>query len=329
MDVLYVTDKTYKIQKSVDTLVVKQGGRKIASVPLVHLKSVVLFGYVQLSTQVLHLLMSSGVNIFYFDNKGEVIGIVLSNQSNNVLLRISQYRLWENQEFRVEFSKKIGGAKIKNQVSFINKHLNDKGIDQLKIKQAEKFLLEQLKLMKRGNSIQSVMGYEGICAKVYFEVFGEFLQRFEFHKRERRPAKNIVNALLNYTYAFLRNEMILRLAAYGFDIELGFIHGVRYGRDSLALDLMEVFRPVFADEFVLKLLKGGYLTEQSFEIVDEACVLTAEGVGIFCTQYELYLTKLDLGTSWFRLFDREIKRFRASVFSSKPYSPFVFKEREK
>jgi CRISPR-associated protein Cas1 len=64
-----------------------------------------------------------------------------------------------------------------------------------------------------------------------------------FKKRTRQPPTDPVNSLLGFAYTLLYNEAISAAVAAGFDPYLGFYHSVRYGRCSLALDLMEEMRP--------------------------------------------------------------------------------------
>jgi hypothetical protein len=63
----------------------------------------------------------------------------------------------------------------------------------------------------------------------------------------------------------------------GFDPYQGFYHTGRHGRPSLALDLMEEFRPVIADSVVLSLINNGMLAECDFLSWRDACQLTDGG----------------------------------------------------
>ena len=77
---------------------------------------------------------------------------------------------------------------------------------------------------------------------------------FKFITRNRRPPLDNVNALLSLTYTMLTNMCQAALETVGLDPYVGFMHSDRPGRASLALDLMEELRSVFADRFVLTLI---------------------------------------------------------------------------
>jgi len=99
---------------------------------------------------------------------------------------------------------------------------------------------------------ESLAGLEGIGSRVYFEAYGKLLLGgFEFSKREYYPPPDPVNALLSFGYMLLFNELSSLLEASGFDVFLGFLHSTKYGRASLATDMMEEFRSPIADRFVI------------------------------------------------------------------------------
>lgn len=73
----------------------------------------------------------------------------------------------------------------------------------------------------------------------------------------------------------------------GFDPYLGYLHCQRYGRPSLALDLMEEFRPVIVDAVVLSALNKQFLKAEDFvqEPISNAVSLTKEGRKTFLQLY--------------------------------------------
>ncbi len=112
------------------------------------------------------------------------------------------------------------------------------------------------------------MGFEGSAAKLYFGVFDELIlhqkDHFFFRERSRRPPLDKVNALLSFLYALLTNEVTSALESVGLDPYVGFLHQDRPGRPSLALDLMEELRPVFADRLALSLINMKQINGKGF-----------------------------------------------------------------
>jgi CRISPR-associated protein Cas1 len=127
-----------------------------------------------------------------------------------------------------------------------------------------------MKQALQAKDLDELRGIEGMAAKRYFEAFPELIREsgFDFHGRSRRPAKDPVNALLNYGYALLRAEITGALQAAGLDPYIGFLHRERYGRESLSFDLMEEFRSILVDNLVVKVINQGMIqpTDFTFEL---------------------------------------------------------------
>lgn len=103
-----------------------------------------------------------------------------------------------------------------------------------------------------------VRGLGGTAAVQYYSVFNDLIlqqkESFYFGGRSRRPPLDRVNALLSFAYTLLSNDMKSALESVGLDAYVGFLHRDRPGRASLALDMMEELRGVYADRFVLSLI---------------------------------------------------------------------------
>ena len=118
-----------------------------------------------------------------------------------------------------------------------------------------------------------LLGLEGQSAAIYFGSFGRMLKAkgpgssFDFTTRNRRPPRDPVNALLSFAYALLTKDCFSAVCTVGFDPYQGFYHTGRHGRPSLALDLVEEFRPVIADSVVLSLINNGMLVDGDFSPV--------------------------------------------------------------
>src|SRR5262245_54224798 len=137
-----------------------------------------------------------------------------------------------------------------------------------------------------------LLGTEGQAAALYFSQFHRMLKvkapgrDFDFTSRNRRPPRDPVNALLSFAYALLAKDCFSALCTVGFDPYHGFYHTGRHGRPSLALDLMEEFRPVVADSVVLTLINNRMLAARDFLTWRNACQLTDEGRRTFFVAYE-------------------------------------------
>lgn len=133
---------------------------------------------------------------------------------------------------------------------------------------------------RKSLTIDELRGVEGLAAKDYFYAFDDLVLKnkddFFFTSRSRRPPLDRLNALLSFCYSILTNDCIAALQGVGLDPYVGFMHTDRPGRASLALDLVEEFRPVLADRFVLTLVNTGAVKPGDFEIRENGGVLLSD-----------------------------------------------------
>ena len=120
-------------------------------------------------------------------------------------------------------------------------------------------------------------GVEGDAARTYFEVFDHLIaaqkEDFFFHERSRRPPLDNLNALLSFFYTLLAHDVTAALETVGLDPAVGYLHRDRPGRPSLALDLMEEFRPVLADRLALSLVNLQQIRGKGFKKTETGAVL--------------------------------------------------------
>lgn len=113
-------------------------------------------------------------------------------------------------------------------------------------------------------------------ASIYFGVFDEMIlqqkDEFQFNRSNKRPPLDPVNSMLPYVYTLLSHETSAVAEAAGLDLYVGFLHCDKLGRLSLGLDLMEEFRSVLADRFVLSLINRREVTIDSFSQKESGAV---------------------------------------------------------
>lgn len=115
---------------------------------------------------------------------------------------------------------------------------------------------------------------------------GQQFFSFDFTRRNRRPPRDAVNALLSLGYSLLARDCTVAAHAVGFDPYVGFYHQPRFGRPALALDLMEEFRPLIADSVALTLINTRVIGPTDFVRAGDAVNLSAEGRKRFFSTYE-------------------------------------------
>jgi CRISPR-associated protein Cas1 len=133
------------------------------------------------------------------------------------------------------------------------------------------------RLQKEALQLNVVRGIEGEAGAAYFEAFDALITSdeaaFRFAGRNRRPPTDSVNCLLSFLYTLLLHDIRGVLECVGLDPAVGFLHRDRPGRPSLALDMMEEFRPIIADRLALSLINLGQIKTKGFKHLETGAVL--------------------------------------------------------
>jgi len=289
--VLYVQEPGSRVGKRSEHLVVRKDDRETARIPMHQVRQVCVVGNVQVSTQALQTLIENEIPVMYVTGHGKFIGGFQPPPAKNVGLREAQYKSFADPAACLTLAKAAVRAKLANQRTLLMRNLRDaeaRGSDE----PAARGIADLLPKLDDAASIESVLGFEGQGAALYFGEFDRFLKHrpagrgFDFAARNRRPPKDPVNALLSFAYALLAKDCFAAVCTVGFDPYKGFFHANRHGKPSLALDLMEEFRSVIADSVVLTLVNNEMVAPADFRIWRDACMLTDDGRTAFFRAYE-------------------------------------------
>ena len=167
----------------------------------------------------------------------------------------------------LNLSKIFIAGKIQNYKSILQRFLRDYGTNDS--------ILNAVRLLtiSKNNAIEAsdadiLRGIEGDAANTYYSVFSLLIlnqkEDFTFTGRNRRPPKDAVNALLSFAYTLIANDCAAALETIGLDPYMGYLHTLRPGRTSLALDIMEEMRAYLGDRFVLSLINRKQLNINDF-----------------------------------------------------------------
>lgn len=330
MAVVYVKEQGACIKRHSNRLVIEKDGEVLAELRLIRVTGISVIGNVQVTTQALHSILQAGVDISFFSASGRYLSHMAPEHSKNIFLRLSQYHCYESMPQRLALARTIVENKIHNQMEMIRQYRWD-GIE-YDYRSDLDCLAEYQKTLERKETVNALMGVEGICSAVYFRAYARMFRcEISFQDRNRRPPKDPVNAVLSLTYTFLTKEITAALEAESFELYLGFLHGVRYGRKSLALDLIEEFRQPAADRFVLRLFNKNMLQESDFEIEEGAVKLKPEAFKRFCTSYEKWMQESVYKNEDQNFRDyirRQADLLKQAVRDRSVYNPFRWKEKD-
>ncbi len=279
LNTLFVTTQKTYMRKQGETLVVQQGKDILLQLPLINLSSIVCFGNIRISPFLLGNCPKYGISVSFLSQYGKFLARVQGPVSGNVLLRRAQYRMTDDSKICADIIRNIVIGKISNCRTVLQRAQRDHAgkIDEAKVNSAVESLERAMNKAMEAKEADVLRGIEGDAAREYFGVFNELVvtqkNDFTFNERSRRPPLDRVNALLSFVYTLLYHDMRSVLESTGLDPAVGFLHRDRPGRLSLALDLMEEFRPYFADRLVLSLINLKQIEPRQFRILENGAVL--------------------------------------------------------
>ncbi|MBE0434403.1 MAG: type I-C CRISPR-associated endonuclease Cas1 [Methylomicrobium sp.] len=271
-NVIYIQTQNSWLHKDNENLVLKVDKELKARVPIHKLQGLVCFGQVSISPYLMAHCAENGITITYLNQFGKFLARVEGPVSGNVLLRRTQHLTGSDTAKSVAIARTMLTGKLYNQRSVLRRYLRDyrnqaeQQTMSNELTTAEKRLSRCMEQLSGCNGIDTLMGREGEAAQVYFGVFQHLIRQpgFQFDTRRRRPPTDPVNALLSFCYTLLTHDCRSALETVGLDPASGFLHQLRSGRPSLALDLVEEFRPM-VERFVLSLINKRQLVLNDFE----------------------------------------------------------------
>lgn len=281
LNTIYILTPDSYIHVRNHNIVVEVNGEEKISVPAHNIEAIVCFGQNTVSTPLIGFCGAEGISLVFLSENGKFLGRICGPVSGNVLLRKKQYESLNDIEFCTQTVKNILYGKIRNSKSVLLRSARNKDSDEKRnalLNSVEK-LSSIAKKLQDIKDIDSMRGLEGAAATIYFSQFDNMLdsKEFVFDVRSRRPPKNEVNAALSFVYMLLTREIQSALETVGLDPAAGYLHVLRPGRPSFALDLVEELRAPLCDRFVMSLFHKRQLQARDFETDSEAVYLNDRG----------------------------------------------------
>lgn len=279
LNVLYVTTPESYLSKDGDNVVISVNQREVFRIPILNIEGIITFGYMGVSPGLMKLCADNGVALTFLSPHGHYVGRFQGPMQGNVLLRKIQYKVAEDIDYGIELSKLFIAGKVQNYKSILLRYQRDYGTDpDVEAAIARHGVLKNAILATF--DADELRGLEGDAANVYFGVFNKLIvaqkSDFVFSGRNRRPPKDAINALLSFVYTLLAHECTAALESVGLDPYVGFLHTLRPGRTSLALDLMEEMRAYMGDRLVLSLINRKQISISDFKFQGEQGVVMSD-----------------------------------------------------
>lgn len=257
----------------------EEGTERACTMPLPEVDTIALVGNVHCTTDALRLCLQEDVQVVLLSYYGQVKGRLRGSHPADVNVRLAQYAAQTEPARRQALARQFVGAKLHNMRRRLRRTARRRPTEGLS--EATRALHRYVRKLSAADSLDAIIGVEGIATKAYFSAWPDLITRREpelqFTSRTRRPPESAVDALLGFTYSLLQNDVEAGCIIAGLDSHLGLLHRPRPHAPSAVLDLMEAFRPAVADSVVLGLLNRGRIDPDDFEARDGGIYLTKSG----------------------------------------------------
>lgn len=278
LNTLFVTTQGAYLAKDGETVAVRIEQKTVLQIPIHTLDGIVCFGSIGCSPYLMGFCAERDVTISFLTEYGRFLAMVKGPVSGNVLLRRKQFRMADDTVISAQVAGFILTGKIANCRTVLERSLRDhqERINDEAVKKVSTRLLVYLQKEMQKDDLEKLRGIEGDSAHQYFGVFDELIfqqkESFVFSGRNRRPPTDRVNCLLSFVYTLIVHDVRSALESVGLDPAVGFLHRDRPGRPSLALDMMEEFRPFLADRLVLSMINRGQVKPDGFTVKESGAV---------------------------------------------------------
>ena len=336
---LYLVNQTTRLNKEGWKLIVKTENltRKI---PFWNIEWVVIFGKIQLSTDVIRSFLKAKTPVFFLSKFWNYFWKLDSLELKNVELLYKHIEASTDTYTSTIYAKTIITAKIKNSITMLRRWARFDLFHQKELKRFWEIiqkLNEFLEKSKKAKTKWELRWYEWNASKIYFEAFRMFLPKgFEMNWRTKRPPLDEVNALLSLWYTFLAQTIQMILQIQGIEAQLWFFHKPKDLRTLLVLDMMEMYRSWIVDDLIIRILNKQAIKKEHFFINTEnekrPVLLNEEWLQIFIKEYyKTVFSKNDEENFWnykkLKMIEEDIMLFKKSIWEKDPkiYTWFIVK----
>jgi CRISPR-associated protein Cas1 len=241
-------------------------------IPINDIDSLYLFGEIDLNTKAMNFFAQQGIVLHFFNYYGWWTGSFYPREellSGEVIVHQVEHYLDPGK--RLDLAKEFVQGAIHGFIYNLKRY-----------SQIGEDIFAQLnnysENINNQPDISSLMGLEGNARDCYYGVFPKIIkQEIEFEKRVKHPPDNMMNALISFVNSLVYTAVIKEIYRTQLNPTISYLHEPSYRRFSLALDVAEIFKPIYGDRVIFDLLNNHQITEKNFDKELNYCYLKEDG----------------------------------------------------
>ncbi|MCH9699000.1 MAG: CRISPR-associated endonuclease Cas1 [Gammaproteobacteria bacterium] len=262
---------------------IEQDNLKPRNAPIKQLEQVIVYGNPLAETSVWRMLAAANVPVAMLAVRGNQQAAMLgSGLAVQLPLRRMQHRCAGDSAARLALAGYFIRLKFAGYATALKILAETQHVETADCNAFTNQCTEATTRLQEANTVSVVMGLEGQIAHAWFALLARTLPYvWKFAGRNRQPPRDPINAMLSLGYTWLMSEIRQLVISYGFDPSLGFLHHDTPGRESLMLDVTELFR-AGVDAFVLQWIKDPQINPDCFYYREaEGCRLNKQARPLF------------------------------------------------
>lgn len=311
-----------RIKRKENTIYLEKEDGEKKAIPVENLESIHIFGEIDINTKALNFLSQQSVPLHIYNYYGFYSGSFMPRDKNvSGDLTVKQVIHYLDKEKRFFLAKSF----IDGSIFHILRNLqNYESVADFR----EKIKKEYDKL-EYSKEISEIMGYEGRVRDLYYQSFNYILKGdFYIEKREKRPPKNPVNAMISLGNSIIYSTVLSQIYQVQLNPAISYLHQPSEKRYSLCLDVAEIFKPLIVDPIIFKLVNNNMIKKENFEEDVNFCYLNEEGRKLFLKELASKLQttikhrSLKRNVSYKQIIKLECYKLIKHFLGDKIYKPF-------
>ncbi len=299
-------------------------GRK--PVPVDDVEALYCFSELQFNTRFFNFLSLKQITAHFFNYYGFYTGSFYPKApyiSGNLL--VHQIQNYLNHDMRIKIAQKfVKGAadNIIMNLQYYNSRDHDLEDSILRIKKLAKEI-------SSSNEISGLMGIEGNIHDEYYKTWNTIINSdLKIFKRVKRPPDNPINAMISFLNSMVYTTVLSEIYKTQLNPLISFLHEPGERRFSLALDISEVFKPLFSDRIIFSLFNKNQIQEKHFTKELNFCHLNEDGRKIVVREFDEKLKTtikhrtLNKSVNYRQLIRLECYKLIKHLLGDKEYKPF-------
>ncbi|MGC8977427.1 MAG: type I-B CRISPR-associated endonuclease Cas1b [Candidatus Ratteibacteria bacterium] len=318
-----------ELKRKQDTLYFETSDGEKKYIPVENTEEIHIFGEVSINKKLLDFISQKGILLHFYNYYGFYEGSFYPREHyNSGMLILKQAEIYNDFNKRIFLARKFVKGAFLNMVKvleYYNLRIENSFTDEIaKIKKLEEEI-------EKFSTIEEIMALEGNGKDIYYRSFNKIIknENFHFEKREKRPPRSKINALISYGNSLLYTYILSEIYKTHLDPRIGFLHATNFRRFSLNLDVAEIFKPIIVDRAIFKLINKEIIKENHFMEEMGGIYLNDTGRKIFIEEMDnrmkttLKHKKLERHVSYRTLIRLELYKIEKHLLDDEIYEPFV------